>query len=311
MGNTSDAAGTNTRGSAGGGAARLPRNVSADDLLVMLTVARLGKFTAAAEALGLNHTTVSRRIAALEKGLGERVLVQGGQGWELTERGHTTLKAAEEIEHALASLSDAGAGLGGMVRVACPEGFAVRVGAPAAVTMQREHPGVSVEIISATQRVRHDRSGLDIEIVVERPTAPRAQVIPLREYALGLFASRVYLDAHGPVSTLADLAHHPLIYYVESALHVGELDEATASFPKTTRHISSTSVLAHLVATEAGGGVGLLPTWLGRTSQDLVRVVPDFAHPMQYWAVIRQESARSPLVATFLETVRRHLEVLG
>src|SRR5699024_925683 len=51
------------------------------DLLTLLAVARLGKFTAAAHSLGLNHTTVSRRIAALEKAYGERVLVASPDGW--------------------------------------------------------------------------------------------------------------------------------------------------------------------------------------------------------------------------------------
>ena len=51
-------------------------NPNPDDLLVLLAVSRTGKFTTAAQHLGLNHTTVSRRIAALEKALGGRVLAR-------------------------------------------------------------------------------------------------------------------------------------------------------------------------------------------------------------------------------------------
>src|SRR5699024_2107103 len=58
-----------------------------DDLLVLLAVARTGLFTTAAETLGLNHTTVSRRIAALEKDLGGRTLARTVGGWELTDLG--------------------------------------------------------------------------------------------------------------------------------------------------------------------------------------------------------------------------------
>lgn len=288
-------------------APRRSGTVSADDLLVMLTVARLGKFTAAAEVLGLNHTTVSRRIAALEKALGERVLVQGGQGWELTERGHAVMHAAEGVEQAIASLADSRGGLTGTIRVACPDGFSVYCAAPAAVSLQAGHPGVNVEIVSATQRLRHDRSGLDIEVVVERPVAPRAHVTPLTPYGLGLFASQNYLATHAPLERMTDLGRHPLIYYVESALHVGELDAARQSLPKIDRHISSTSVLAQLIATERGGGVGLLPTWLGSRSPEIVRVLPEWEHPMQYWAVVRKESVRSPLVARFMEALMTHL----
>ena len=55
---------------------------NAQDLLVLRAVAQTGRFTTAAETLGLNHTTVSRRIAALEKALGGHVLSRGAGGWE-------------------------------------------------------------------------------------------------------------------------------------------------------------------------------------------------------------------------------------
>ena len=54
--------------------------IAPDDLLALLAVARLGKYTAAATSMGVNHTTVSRRIAALEKAVGERVLAASPDG---------------------------------------------------------------------------------------------------------------------------------------------------------------------------------------------------------------------------------------
>lgn len=287
------------------------RGVNPDDLLVMLTVARLGKFTAAAEALGLNHTTVSRRIAGLEKAMGGKVLVGSGQGWELTELGASAMGAAQQIEAAMASLAGERSSLAGTLRVACPEGFGVHVATPAAVAMQRAHPNVSVEIFPVTQRVQQQRSGLDLEIVVEQPNAPRAQCLELRPYTLGLFASRDYLDENGAPASLADLAEHPFIYYVETSLRVDELDRASDALPRPARSLRSTSIFAHLAATRAGGGVGLLPTWLAGQHPDLVRVIPTYAHEMHYWAVIRRESARSPRVAAFMEHLHQHLATLG
>lgn len=287
-----------------------PRHVSPDDLLVMLTVARLGRFTAAADALGLNHTTVSRRITALEKSLGGKVLVQSGQGWELTDLGTTAMSAAEGIEAAMAGLGGERHSLAGTLRVACPEGFSVHVATPAAVALQQAHPSVNVEIFPVTQRARQHRSGLDLEIVVEEPTAPRAQRIALRPYTLGLFASPEYLATHGTPTSLDALAEHPFLYYVEASLHVDDLDRATQTLPKPSRWLRSTSIFVHLAATRAGGGVGLLPVWIAERSDDLVRVVPDFSHEMTYWAVIRRESARSPRVAAFMDEVARRLDAL-
>ena len=73
-------------------------NANPDDLLVLLAVSRSAKFTTAAQALGLNHTTVSRRIAALEKALGGRVLSRAAGGWELTELGAEAVRVAEQVE---------------------------------------------------------------------------------------------------------------------------------------------------------------------------------------------------------------------
>src|SRR3989337_1310157 len=63
------------------------RRPSADDLLVLLAVGRSGRYNTAAEELGLNHTTISRRIAALEQSIGGRVLARVGGGRGLTPLG--------------------------------------------------------------------------------------------------------------------------------------------------------------------------------------------------------------------------------
>ena len=62
---------------------------SPDDLLILLTVARLGRFNAVAETLGTTHTTISRRILALDRQLGGRTLERSPHGWELTELGYS------------------------------------------------------------------------------------------------------------------------------------------------------------------------------------------------------------------------------
>ena len=77
---------------------RLP---SPDDLLILLTVARLGRFNAVAETLGTTHTTISRRILALDKQLGGRTLERSPHGWELTQLGASAVEAAEAIESTL------------------------------------------------------------------------------------------------------------------------------------------------------------------------------------------------------------------
>ena len=129
---------------------RLP---SPDDLLILLTVARLGRFNAVAETLGTTHTTISRRILALDKQLGGRTLERSPHGWELTELGSQAVAAAEAIEGTLGALSGSiarnGDALSGLVRISTPDGFGAEFLAPALVRLQR---GESAAQRGAAQR---------------------------------------------------------------------------------------------------------------------------------------------------------------
>lgn len=278
-------------------------DASADDLIVLLTVARLGRFTAAADVLGMNHTTVSRRVAALERAVGARVLVPSPGGWSLTDLGRDLLAPAEQIEHALATVGGRAAGreeLRGTVRVASPDGFAIHYLVPAVARVQRDHPRIDVEIIAATQRARHYRSGVDIEVVVGRPHVRGAPAVHVRNYRLQLYATAPYLHRAGVPETVAQLSEHTLIYYIESALQVDELDEATHGLPVPQTSLRSTSVFAHVAAVRADAGIGLLPDFMARGEPELVRVLPTYGHAASYWAVAREESRRSAAVRAVL-----------
>src|SRR5258705_11790531 len=74
------------------------RRPSADDLLVLLAVGRSGRYNTAAEELGINHTTISRRIAALEQSIGGRGLARRAGGGGLTDLGPAPASAPRAVE---------------------------------------------------------------------------------------------------------------------------------------------------------------------------------------------------------------------
>lgn len=283
------------------------RYPSADDLLVLLAVGRTGRYTTAAEELGLNHTTISRRIAALEQAVGGRVLARGTGGWELTDLGQHALHAAEAVESALRSLSTGPAGqraLEGVVRVSATDGFSAYIVAPAAATVQARHPRVSVEIVAATRRATQQRSGLDVEVVVGEPTVRRAQALRLGDYCLGLYGAREYLNSHGVPDSVSDLNRFPLVYFIDSMLHVDDLDMATSFAPAMRESVTSTNVFVHVEATRACAGLGLLPCFMADRHDDLVRVLADTVSiRLTYWLVTRAETLRRPEVAVLVDAI--------
>ncbi|WP_153346237.1 LysR family transcriptional regulator [Nocardia aurantia] len=283
------------------------RRPSPDDLLVLLAVGRTGRFVSAAEELGINHTTISRRVAALEQALGGRVLTRVTGGWELTDLGREALAAAEAVDAAVRSLATDATGariLEGVVRISATDGFSAYIAAPAAAGVQRRHPRVAVEIITATRRASTQRSGLDLEVVVGRPKVHRAIATPLGDYCLGLYGSRDYLADHPAPTGIDDLGRHPLVYFIESMLQVDDLDLASSFAPAMRESVSSTNVFVHVEATRAAAGLGLLPCFMADRHPDLIRVLPtEVAVRLTYWLVGRPETLRRPEVSTVVDAL--------
>lgn len=194
------------------------------------------------------------------------------------------------------------------MRIAASDGFAVRFAVPALARLQENHPRLSVELISATRRVRQNRSGVDLEIVAGRPDVHRAIARFLTDYYLGLYASDTYLSRHGSPATLADLADHRLIYYIESVLQVDELDLAAKLLPQPATSLRSTSVFAHVEATVVGAGIGILPVYLADERPELRLLREEFNPEISYWSVAREESLRSNAVRAVLAALRTEVE---
>lgn len=286
-------------------------SLTADDLLVLLAVARSGRFTTAARQLGVTHTTVARRIEALEGALGGRVLVRGSDGWRLTPLGERAAAAGEGVEAALTALDSGDGELAGIIRLSATDGFSAYVAAPAMADLRRRHPGVSLQIVAQTRQAAVHRSGVDLEVVVGRPEVRRAHAVRLADYALGVYASRDYLAEHGTPTSREDLDGQPLVYFIESMLQVDVLDEARHRIPEMVDAVTSTNVFVQVEATKTGAGFGLLPAFLADREPELVRILHDEVQPrLPYWLVAPLEVYRLPVVSAYLEALRTRLEVV-
>lgn len=284
-----------------------------NDLLVLLTVSRSAKFATAARSLGVNHTTISRRIAALEKALGGHVLARSGSGWELTELGQQAVAVAEQVEAAVDNLGPSGSRpdpVTGVVRMTATDGFSAYIASPAVAQLRRDHPGLSVEIETVTRQALQQRSGLDIEVVVGEPRVHRAEAIKLGEYELGMYASRDYLDRFGTPVTADELLGHQLVYFIDAMLQVDVLDAPRRLVPAMRDALTSTNVFVHVEATRTGAGIGFLPCFMADLHDDLVRLVPtEVSERLPYWMVLRPDSMRRPAVAAVVHALREQARV--
>lgn len=286
---------------------------SADDLLVLATVARTGRYTTAARELGVNHTTIARRIAALEESLGGAVLRRSPAGWVPTPLGERAAAAGSEVAEAMARLTGAsgGAEIAGLIRLSATDGFSGYVAAPAMASLRERYPGLALEIVAVTRQASRQRAAADLEVVVGRPEVRGAEAIKLADYVLGLYASRTLLDRLGMPSSPSELTGAPLVYFIESMLQVDSLDDARRSIPAMFDAVTSTNVYVHVEATRAGAGFGLLPCFLADRHPELVRLFPErIARTLPYWLVGRTDTFRQPAIEAFVTALRERVDAV-
>lgn len=280
-----------------------------DDLLVLLSVSRMGRFTDAAVSLGINHTTVARRITRLEEVLGGKVLERASDGWQLTNLGRQALAAAEDVERAITGLTESThqrETLAGIVRVSATDGFSAFIISPGVAELRRSCPGIQVEVVTVTRQAQAKRSGLDIEVVVGAPDAAPGEARLLSRYELGMYAAQSYIDEYGIPNDVTDLAGHSLVYFVDSMLQVDDLAAPKRFAPQMRDSLSSTNVFVQVEATRAGAGIGFLPCFMADRHRDLIRILPRQVNEhLEYWMVMHRDAQRQPAVLAVAEAIIR------
>ncbi|MEU5340444.1 MULTISPECIES: LysR family transcriptional regulator [unclassified Streptomyces] len=288
-----------------------PRKLRADDLRYLLALSRTGRLVTAADALGVDHTTVSRRIAALEKAIGLHLIERGPEGWTLTDIGRAVSENARAIEEAIDRVVDTVAGqdspsLHGTVRVSAPDGFGTAFTTPALVRVRRQHPQLQVELITATRQLALRPSGFDLALVIGTPSSSRLVTEHLTDYTLGLYASANYLSQYGRPETVTDLREHALIFYIESMLQVGDLD-IERHLPGMTPAFSSTNVFAQLEATQQGAGIGVLPAFLAHRTQLRRLLADEIDIRLPITLAVRREAVTHPSVRAVWTALRHEV----
>ncbi|MDV6231735.1 LysR family transcriptional regulator [Rhodococcus cercidiphylli] len=285
--------------------------LNADHLRYFLEVSRTGRLTDAAHTLGVDHTTVGRRITALEKSAGQRLFDRTPTGWRLTEAGRRLVGYAETVESTLIAAfedqtSDTGT-LRGTVRIAAPDGFGAFVLTPKLGLLRDKHPDLDIELVTATEHNSLATREFDIAITLERPSPRLVVTRRLATYSLGLYASAEYLAATSPIDTVDDLREHTLISYVDALLDVAPLRILDAILPEGRAQIQTNNITGQWIAARSGVGIVPLPSYIGEPDEVLTSVLDGVVSVERtYWTVVPRELtglARVKVVDEFLRSV--------
>jgi DNA-binding transcriptional LysR family regulator len=233
-----------------------------DNLRLFLAVARGRTLSAAGRLVKLDPATLSRRIARLERDLGQVLFVKSVQGYELTHDGARLMERAEAVEQALAGTGNGASAQGasnrltGQVRIGAPDGCANYLLPQVCARIARDHPDLDIQIVALPRVFNLSRREADMAITVSPPTAGRLTVQKVCEYHLHLAVAPTYLQGRAPVLTLDDLKHHPVIGYIPDMIFDKELDYLSSlGVPRVA--LASNSVAVQLNWIRQGGGIGI------------------------------------------------------
>lgn len=268
-----------------------------DDLRFALAVTRAGSLTGAAQALGVDHTTVGRRIDRLERALNSKLFDRMKTGYEPTAAGEKLLGVAETVEAAVLAgegeIAGENAAITGSVRIGAPDGFGTYFLAPRLGALYDAHPKLDVELVATARSFSLSKREADVSIALSLPTQGRVVGRKLIDYRLGLYASRSYLERCGAPRNRADLAAHRLIGYIDELLYTPELDYLHLVYPQGTPRFRSANLIAQFQAVASGMGIAVLPAFIAHGVAGLESVLPDEISLMRsFYLLIHADNQR-------------------
>jgi DNA-binding transcriptional LysR family regulator len=278
-----------------------------DDIRYFLAVARGGSVRAAAEGLGVYHSTVLRRIAQLEERLGAQMFEKLPSGYRLTAAGEEVLELANQMEASSHQLETRVFGrdqsVRGLLRVTLPPPLAAHLLMPDLADFVRLHPDIEMEILPSGElaNLTNREADVAIRVVYDRKT------LPLNLHGLKgpeLFGG-FYMSRDRPAESRAGKPNHRLIavsgHRVPDWTREGEVHTTGAPF-------KTTDFAAQIAAVRQGIGITALPCFVGDADPLLERVPGTELHLYgPVWLLTQGETRKTKRVRLFTEFVARRL----
>ncbi|MEZ5936270.1 MAG: LysR family transcriptional regulator [Alphaproteobacteria bacterium] len=280
-----------------------------DDLRYVLAVGRQGALSAAARDLGVNHSTVFRRIGLIEERLGVRLFERRRDGCTPTPAGEEAILLAEHMEGDVDRLERRLAGRdtrpSGVIRVTTTDTLLEPMLAPMLAAFRDAQPDIRLEVIVDNRFF--SLSKRDADVAIRPSTAPPETLVGLRVSAIAtaIYGSAGYLeaaapldrpDAHDWIAPDDSLATLPLARWLRATLG------------QTEPVFRTNTLMGMAAAAKAGLGLAPLPCFLGDAAPELRRTHPPIdALASELWLLTHRDLQHVARVRVFLDFAHRAL----
>lgn len=275
-----------------------------NDFRHFLAVARAGTFAGAARSLGVEHTTVGRRINALESALRVRLFVRAPDGLTLTDAGRAILPSVEAIAGHFEAIERRVAGgderVAGTVRLTIPEsGNAYFV--QNLCTLRERHPELVIEVLTDNRALDIRRGEADLAVRFREVTDPELIVRKAGKAGWSIYASADYLGRKGPLASPEAIEGHEVIGF-DTSLSDIEGARWLREHGKGASIVLRGNTLAAIAnAAAVGFGLALLPCFVAQHVPGLVRMTPHVVDTRDILLVVHPDLARAARVRVTLD----------
>ncbi|WP_047237128.1 LysR family transcriptional regulator [Chromobacterium subtsugae] len=269
-----------------------------DDVRYFLALAREGSLSAGARALGVEHSTISRRVGQLEAALGLRLFDRLPRGWQLTQEGESLLPQALALETGIAGMlrsASAKNALAGQVRLTAPPQLLNHVLLPLLTTFRQRYPDIDLTLLGERRRARLEQGEADLALRLDEPDTPELIARPLALVSYALYGTARWRqteasewlfigfdDSQAGLSLKRWLGEHAGARRV--ALRGNDLD-------------------THFQAARQGLGVALLPRFLARAAPELAELDSPPPPDKQLYLLMHPDVRRAPRVRALADFI--------
>ncbi|WP_424630203.1 LysR family transcriptional regulator [Bradyrhizobium sp. SYSU BS000235] len=276
-----------------------------EDVRIFVALARHGSLSAAARALAVNHATIARRIAALERALDEKLVERRPDGYVLTPAGTRALGAAIDMETAAATLSRGGADgePKGLVRISSTPALAQGFLVARLATLTDKLPRLDIEVSTDIRNVSLERREADIALRLARPDDGDLIAKRLVTFGFGFYGTTKWRRR------IADGAAPAFVGFDEANASIPDALSLTRQFPRARVAFRTNNQFAQAAAARAGAGIAMLPHFIGRMDDKLVLCPLAKTPPSrELWLITRRQDAREPTIRSIIEFLTQVFE---
>lgn len=287
-----------------------------DDLKHLLAVARHGSTLAAGRALGVDQSTIQRRLAELERRIGQSLVQRQSTGYRLTEMGQEMLPFAESVERAAQAferqLHTLGTATAGTIRVTCPEPIVNRIMQSGLLDrFHAKHPAMRVQFVMSDKYVDLGKGDADVALRSGDTDDDELVGRKIGDSIWGVYASRAYVERHGQPASIDELTRHALVGFDDAMAKHRVAQWLRKVAPDVPLAARSSSVLGLVYSVKSGIGIGPLPLPIGDAEADLTRVLGPVPELSRIWRMLTtRELRRTPRVSAFFDFIIEEIDNL-